>query len=114
MSDTVSIDTLKMAQSDLGLCDYHLVHLGEQGFTIAHTDEERSEARGGGTPLDECDLHGWLNGLDGPPEDPGVYVALPHEVDAYSESYPVPRWDFYDAGDFAALHGTQRPTEEER
>lgn len=90
MTDTVSIETLKMAQRELDLCDAHVVHLGREGFTIAHTDEERASE----TPLEDCDLHRWLTDADGPPTSIGVYVAVPHEVDAYSESYPVPRWDF--------------------
>ena len=105
MTDTVSIDTLKMAQADLDLRHVHLVHLGHEGFTVAHTDEERAS----GKPLETCDLHEWLNDQDGPPKRPGLYVATPHEADAYSEAYPVPRWDFHDLTDFAALNQAVRP-----
>jgi hypothetical protein len=69
----------------------HVVACDERGFHLAHTTDERE--RGENTP--ECAVHQWLAELDRPPARPGVYVVLPHEVDAYSEPYPVRQFDLY-------------------
>lgn len=90
----LSIDRLKLVQRDLNLVDVHLVHVGNKRFVIAHTDEEREAAQGNGPALDECSLHDWLESCDGPPVELGIYVAVPHEPDAYSESYGADPWDF--------------------
>ena len=72
------------------LCDMHLVDVGPNGFTLAHTDAERAS----GGSLEDCELHRWLSDeCDGPPVDPGVYVAFPHVVDAYSEVHGSDPWD---------------------
>lgn len=55
----------------------HLVYIGEHGFRIAHTDEERAVKDE--VPLSECDLHYWLCSLDEAPASPGVYI--PHVND---------------------------------
>lgn len=83
-----TIDDLKALQRRLGILDQHVVWLGAGRFVIAHTDEERATI-----DLEDCDLHGWLHGLDGPPCEPGFYVAWPHEPDAYSEPYRADPWD---------------------
>ena len=92
MPDTVSIDTLKLAQRDLELGEVHLVHVGAGGFTIAHTDAERAESTT--TALEQCELHRWLLGQSEPPVDTGLYVVVPHEPDAYSEPYGADPFDF--------------------
>lgn len=85
----VSIEELKARQSALGIAD-HLVCIEEGGFTIAHTDAERS----GWKPLEGCDLHRWLIEQDGPPVAPGTYIAYPHTPDALQEPYGADPWDF--------------------
>lgn len=84
-----SIDDLKALQARFNLCDVHIVWVGESWFVVAHTDEERATIS-----LKDCELHRWLHDLSGPPEKTGYYVVTPHKVDAYSEPYPVARFDF--------------------
>ena len=80
---------MKLLQRRLNLLDVHLCYVGESRFVIAHTDDERATI-----DLEDCELHGWLKDQDGPPEHVGYYIVTPHEVDAYSEPYPVARFDF--------------------
>lgn len=90
MRGHLTIEELKAVQREADLCDVHVVDVGPDGFTLAHTDEERAS----GEPLEACELHRWLSEeCDGPPEDPGIYVAFPHEPDAYSEPYGAAPWD---------------------
>jgi len=68
-----SIDDVKALQARIGKRDYHIVWLGEQGFVIAHTDEERATI-----DLETCPLHQRLMAADEPPVDePGYYMYLP-------------------------------------
>jgi hypothetical protein len=90
VSAPLSIDELKAWQCGAGLCDVHVVHLGLNGFTLAHTDTERASSE----PLESCELHEWLTSLGDPPVEPGIYVAIRHEPDAYSEPYGADPWDF--------------------
>lgn len=85
-----TIEELREIQRRSRLGAFHVVELGEFGFVIAHTDAERSA----GVSLFECGLHAWLTAQNGPPVDVGLYVAFPHEPDAYSESYGADPWDF--------------------
>lgn len=93
----LDIDSLKNVQHFMEKRDVHLVDFDQHGFTIAHTDEERAEAEGGGAPLDECPLHNALLDSDGygVPEN-GIYAATRHQPDAVSESYRggAIGWDF--------------------
>lgn len=84
-----TIDDLKALQRRRNLADVHVCWIGPKGFVIAHTDEERATI-----DLEECELHRWLTDRAGPPKPIGYYVVTPHQVDAYSESYPVARFDF--------------------
>lgn len=79
----MTIDELKSLQETLGLKDVHLVFVGSTSFTIAHTDEERASP----VPLEECSLHQWLLWSDGPPLEPGIYMATKRVHDAVSESF---------------------------
>lgn len=91
-----TIDDVKALQAKLGVPD-HVVWSDEQGFVIAHTDEERATI-----DLHDCPLHQWLTGLGGPPEAmdlPGYYLAAPHRPDAYSEDYGRDPWDFWPIGE---------------
>lgn len=101
MSDP-TIEDLKALQARLGTPD-HVVWLGPSGFVIAHTDAERAAI-----DLGDCDLHGWLQGLDAPPEDPGYYIVVPHEADSYSESYMADPWDFWPLLDNRRLRSHDR------
>lgn len=86
----LSIDTLKLVQRDLNLGSVHLAHVGNTGFVIAHTDEERADD----DALTNCALHRWMLGQGAPPHAPDVYVVVPHEPDAHSEPYGADPWDF--------------------
>jgi hypothetical protein len=86
---TPTIDDVKALQRRCNLLDVHVCWIGPESFVIAHTDEERATI-----DLEDCDLHGWLRDESGPPERVGYYIVTPHEVDAYSEPYPVARFDF--------------------
>lgn len=86
-----TIEDLKALQRQAGMNDRHLVYLGRDGFRIAHTDVERAAIE----PLTTCPLHEWLMSLDEAPAPPGIYVAWPHEPDAYSEPYGQGPWEFY-------------------
>ncbi len=90
IGDAMTLDDLIALQTEVEMRDRHLVYIGVDGFKIAHTDVERVSE----TPLVECELHEWLSDLDEAPFRPGVYVAYPHEPDAYSESYHADSWDF--------------------
>lgn len=108
MIQPMSIDALKAEQARLGLTHVHLVHLAEEGFTIAHTDEERAAAE----PLEDCDLHRWLHGLDGPPADLGIWVAVPHVPDALQEPYGADPWSFEPVALLAPAASQNTETEE--
>lgn len=73
------IEELIRFQAECGRQDDHLVWIGEQRFTIAHTDEERAE---GFDAIIDCPLNDWMESWGGPPEEPGkVYIAVPYEDD---------------------------------
>ena len=93
MSDVWSIERLCGLQDVLGRRDVHLVWVGDEGFTVAHTDDERANLGRAEHELAACELHRWLLSLDGPPESVGLYVAVPHEPDAYSEPLGAAPWD---------------------
>jgi hypothetical protein len=76
-----SIASLKALQAERGLRDTHLVSLDDDGFTIAHTDAERTS----GMDLTECPLHDWL--LRGPLASEGDWLAVPYEHDTIQEDY---------------------------
>lgn len=84
-----TIEDLKALQARLDLRDVHVCWLGEAGFVIAHTDEERASI-----PLETCELHRWLTDLDLAPMPVGYYQAFRHDADADSESYGAYPWDF--------------------
>lgn len=65
--------------------DRHLVYVGEDGFRIAHTDDER----GNGWPLTDCELHHWLRSLDEAPCRPGVYSAYRDETGQSAEDWDL-------------------------
>jgi len=58
-------------QREAGLSHTHVVWIGSDGFSIAHTDEERNTS---GFELWDCPIHEWLLSLDGPPVFPGLYA----------------------------------------
>lgn len=74
--DTLSIEAVVDAQRDLGDTDTHLVHIGREGYTIAHTDDERASI-----DLHDCPLGEWLEKQDGPPVTPGFYWVTEQEGD---------------------------------
>lgn len=86
-----TIEELKQIQSDRGL-ECHVVFLGDTGFVVAHTDEERAELK----DLRDCKLHQWLVGRSEAPHPPGYYRVERHRADGYSESYrgDAGPWDF--------------------
>lgn len=88
-----TIQEAKDLQARLDLRETHVIWLGEEGFTMAHTDTERATIS-----LEECDLHCWLveNGLPDEVSELGWYTAIPHQADAYSESFRggACPWDF--------------------
>lgn len=83
------IETVKAIQKRNNLGGVHVVWLGEDGFVLAHTDEERAS----GMNLEDCEVHKYLEGLSDKPRKQGYCVIVPHEVDQYSESYPVKEFD---------------------
>ncbi len=48
-----TIALAKEIQADLELQIFHLIWIGEDGFTIAHTDKERNS----GMNLEDCEVH---------------------------------------------------------
>lgn len=67
----MTIKELKKIQADNNLCDFHLVHSDDKGFTIAHTDAERAT----GQPLEECHVHQYMLALPHNPF-PTHYIAI--------------------------------------
>lgn len=57
---TYPISELVEVQARWRLQGVHLVWLGPNSFTIAHTDAERRAVERGGPSLEECELHQWL------------------------------------------------------
>ena len=57
-------------QYELGLGDVHLVHIGENNWWLAHTEEERASDDN----LEECPFHTSLLRDIEPPVQPGIYV----------------------------------------
>jgi hypothetical protein len=71
--DAPSIDDVKALQASIGRRDYHIVWLGDQGFVMAHTDEERATI-----DLETCELHKRLMDADeSPVNQVGYYMYLP-------------------------------------
>jgi hypothetical protein len=90
----LTIEELKRVQHHADRMDVHFVSLDEDGFTIAHTDDERAHLG----DLEKCSLHQWLL-REGPPEigdeaPAGIYIVTAHEPDGYSESYRSDPWEF--------------------
>ncbi len=73
---TQQIDKLKAIQRRLNLGGVHLVWLGEHGFAIAHTDEERATI-----DLHDCELHKRLGRAA--PEGTGYYIVTPNPDGGY-------------------------------
>lgn len=67
----MTLDELKQMQHELGLRNNHLVHIGHEQFTIAHTDTERASEE----PLEQCPLHQWLESWEYNRVATGVYIA---------------------------------------
>lgn len=86
------IETVKAIQKRNNLGHVHVVWLGKDGFVLAHTDEERATL---GMTLEHCRVHKYLSELSGNPRQLGYCIVVPHEVDAYSESYPVREFDIH-------------------
>lgn len=75
----MTIEELVQFQAERGHGADHLVWLGEQKFTIAHTDEERAE---GLETMMDCPLNDWMESWGGPPEEPdNIYIVVPYEDD---------------------------------
>jgi hypothetical protein len=55
-----TITLAKEIQNSLGLRGAHIVWIGKDGFTMAHTDSERAS----GVDLEQCLLHRALSKLD--------------------------------------------------
>jgi hypothetical protein len=84
----MTIDEVRAIQRAKELFDKHVVWIGSTGFAIAHTDEERMLAAQypAAMPLEDCDLHQWLEWQIDQPEPDGVYV-VEHDGD---------RWVFHE------------------
>jgi hypothetical protein len=86
--DFGDLDRLIELQERLGLKDTHLVELAPNGFSIAHTDEEREEL----DDLVDCPLHYWLS--SGKPEQElGIYIVRNAPKSPLLPDYADP-WEF--------------------
>jgi len=80
----VEISELRVLQDERGLNDTHIIWLGPDRFTIAHTDEERAS----GMDLEECDLHMAALGMpDVLEQNRGVYTAQRAGVGDSEDTY---------------------------
>lgn len=71
--DAPSIEDVRALQALIRKPDYHVVWLGQHGFVMAHTDEERATI-----DLETCGLHQRLMSADESPVDQvGYYMWLP-------------------------------------
>jgi hypothetical protein len=66
---TEGLKELIAFQREMGMVNVHLVLLRDDGFDLAHTDEERATL----PDLQDCPVHRWLWSLAGPPVEPGRY-----------------------------------------
>lgn len=66
----MTIKELVALQAERELGDRHLIELRGDGFTIAHTDEERAS----GMLLTDCPLHQWLLEQSEAPMPHGIYT----------------------------------------
>lgn len=81
----MTIEDLMNLQASINSGHVHIVYIGEKGWTIAHTDDERAE---GFDVLLDCDLNDWLEGFETQPVPTGIYAALEEEWDGW-ELVPV-------------------------
>lgn len=72
-----TVDTI-LAESETE----HIVLVDEGGFSLQHPLRERVDGE-----LFDCQVHGRMRGLDGPPAAPGRYRVTIHQPDGYSEPY---------------------------
>lgn len=72
----MTIEELVDWQSRALVGDEHVVHIGEEKWTVAHTDDERAEGFGA---LIECPINDWLEEFKTPPAPMGIYLAFPDE-----------------------------------
>jgi hypothetical protein len=85
-----TIELAKELQRTYGLQSHHLVWIGEDGFTIAHTDQERRDL----LSLEECALHLWLSLISGPPTSVGWHVAKHIPYPGFAPEVVFPEWTF--------------------
>lgn len=86
-----TITELKALQERLGRLDAHVAYIGETGFTVAHTQEERD----GEFELEECPLHYWLSNANRPPFPPGYYIVTGHfDMRAQPDPEADTGWNF--------------------
>lgn len=69
----MTIDELIELQARINSGHVHVVWLGEDEFTIAHTDWEREE---GFDAILDCDLTDWLESFEEAPGSVGIYAAF--------------------------------------
>lgn len=72
----MTIAEIVKLQAERKFGDRHLVELRDDGFTIAHTDEERASEM----LLTDCLLHIWLTRREDSPMPPGIYIYNPLEL----------------------------------
>jgi Family of unknown function (DUF6085) len=84
--DRPSIEDMKALQRKLKKPDYHFIWFDEEGFVMAHTDEERAAG-----DLESCPLHQRLQAArEMPVGSPGYYMHLP-AWDKFAR-LPVAEW----------------------
>lgn len=85
MNLAVTIEEVMAKQAELDSLHIHIVYIGPEKFTIAHTAWERDE---GMDSMDDCGLIDWLYSFPGPPVPEGFYAAVENEQEGW-ELIPV-------------------------
>jgi hypothetical protein len=96
----MTLEELIAHQAEIDAGHVHLVDVGPLSFRLAHTDAERAC----GENTEACPAHRWLSEFNRPPVEPGVYVAVDYEPDAYSESYPLPPYELIPLAAFSTTN----------
>lgn len=90
-----TVEQAKSLQHLLFLRDTHVVWVGDDGFSIAHTDMEREA----GGELEECSFHLWMERREVRPVDPGWYSAT-----SVSQAQAGDAWLFTPIGQLPGAH----------
>lgn len=81
----MTIEEVMAEQVRLNSLHIHIVWIGSEKFSVAHTEWEREE---GFEVMQDCELVDWLADFPGPPVPTGLYAAVEDDQESW-ELIPV-------------------------